>query len=70
MSCENCIDPDGARCFPVYGLAPHKHFTDLIDGVKVLGTSFAPKDTWPENFSPDPEDDTLGTYTHCPECGE
>ncbi|UUM29303.1 hypothetical protein NQU59_11150 [Acinetobacter colistiniresistens] len=43
-----------------YGLAPHIH-TKPIDGTVFLDEPF------PENFSPD--EDGLGVYTHCLNCG-
>ena len=70
MGCKNCTDPDGVSCYPVFSLAPHKHTFDDKGKIIFGGTVFAPKDSWPKNFSPDPEDDTMGTYTHCLKCGK
>lgn len=60
-NCEICDDGNGGCVFPYYGLAPHVH-TKPIDGTVFTGEI-------PENFSPDEEEDGLGVYTHCLNCG-
>ena len=54
-----CTDPDGAPCFPLYGLAPHVHKPDRIefDLTPVAG------------FTPDSDDPTNGVHW-CPHCGD
>lgn len=64
MPCEFCTDPDGDTCFPVYGLAPHRH---MDFGWKTV-TTFDDPSEWPDNFTQDPNDSQMGTY-HCPKCG-
>lgn len=60
MSCEKCTDPDGVPCFPVYGLAPHRHTPS--------GTEIADQEEWPDDFTPDPDEPGMGTWS-CPYCG-
>lgn len=59
MSCEMCTDPDGAACFPLHGLAPHRHTETAIE------FKLAPVD----GFTPDADDPTQGTWW-CPYCGD
>lgn len=62
MSCEYCTDPDGAACFPLYGVAPHTH--------DVLGRTIpAPRDQWPGNFREDKDCPGMGLYW-CQYCGD
>jgi hypothetical protein len=64
MSCEFCTDPDGAACFPVYGLAPHRHV-----GTSMIGSTVTlPQKEWPANFTEDPECPGMGVWS-CPNCG-
>lgn len=72
MPCERCNDGDGICVFPYYGVAPHKH-----EGVEPgkprswLGsTHILPRTEWPDNFREGADGPGLGTYTHCPYCGE
>jgi hypothetical protein len=49
MSCDYCTDPDGAPCFPLYGVGPHIH--EGIDGNPLLGRTIPlPPDEWPDNY--------------------
>lgn len=58
MSCEHCTDPDGEPCFPMYGLAPHRHGKTAIEF-----------DTSPvSGFTPDRESPTHGIWW-CVHCG-
>ena len=61
MSCEMCTDENGEACFPVYGLAPHSH----SDGL--LSTQINDAAEWPDNFTPDPDEPGMGTWS-CPHC--
>lgn len=45
-----------------YGTAPHYH--DLSGGSIVGSTRLLPREEWPSNFTPDPEDASAGVY-HC-----
>lgn len=69
MTCEHCDDGSGACAFPYYGVAPHTHAT-CDTTVPVISTRLLPKSEWPANFTEDPDVPGLGTYTHCPECGD
>lgn len=62
MSCKHCTDQDGAPCYPVYGVAPHRHDDS---GATVL----LPRSEWPSNFSEDAGHAGLGTWW-CPRCGD
>jgi len=49
-----------------YGMAPHHH--DIKRTGSIIGsTVLVPKESWPKNFSPDPEEEGAGIYTceHC-----
>lgn len=59
MPCEQCTDPDGEACFPLYGLGPHRH----VSGVTIMEEQSAP------GFTPDPDVPGLGTWW-CPHCGD
>jgi len=59
MSCEMCTDQDGVVCFPLHGLAPHRHTATGIE------FNLAPVD----GFTPDADDQTQGTWW-CPYCGD
>lgn len=63
MTCKFCIDENGESCYPQYGLAPHTH---TAEGMKIE-TVFKPKNEWPDNFSPDPEVENMGTW-NCEHC--
>jgi len=66
MSCEYCIDENGENCYPMYGLAPHKH----IGGEQGLfSTVMLPKEQWPSNFEEDPQCPGLGIWS-CKHCGK
>ena len=69
--CDYCNDGDGNCAYPVYGVQPHVCFYKKEGGFNnLLGTSdMLPKETWPDNYKPDPEGGNCGTYTHCLECG-
>lgn len=44
-----------------YGVAPHRH--DMQKTGSIIGsTVLLPKEEWPSNFRPDPEDPSCGTY--------
>ena len=62
MGCEHCTDPAGAPCYPMYGVAPHRHDES---GATVL----LPRSEWPDNFRPDAMNAGLGTWW-CPKCGD
>lgn len=64
MACAMCTDPDGAACFPLYGLGPHKHRSGPI-----LGSTQLLPDQTAEGFTPDPDEPGMGTWW-CPHCGE
>ena len=59
-TCEYCDDGNGECVFPYYGLGPHTHKDGILGSTEFTGEI-------PENFSPD--DDGLGVYTHCLNCG-
>jgi hypothetical protein len=65
MSCDQCTDPDGESCFPMYGHGPHTHEAGLILGSTqiVLTEQVAP------GFTPDPAEDGMGWWW-CPSCGD
>lgn len=65
-TCDHCDQGDGC-IFPHYGLAPHSH--DLSGGTFIGSTRPKLKTEWPENFTEDPEEPGMGTYTHCLHCG-
>lgn len=67
MSCEYCTDPDGAPCFPIYGLGPHQHTTQH-NGM-IIGSYPLPSETWPENYREDPDCPGHGVWW-CPQCGD
>jgi hypothetical protein len=56
--------------YPYYGMAPHKHKGVQWDVPRtILGsTVIEPKESWPRNFTEDPECPGLGVWS-CPECG-
>lgn len=68
--CEHCTDPDGAACYPQYGLGPHVH---RVAGGWLLTEPPEGLTQWPENFVPDmdewPEGGGIvaGTW-YCPNC--
>lgn len=64
MTCEYCDDGEGGSVYPYYGVAPHTH----RPGPMIGSTELLPKIEWPANFSEDPEEPGLGTYTHCLNC--
>jgi hypothetical protein len=75
MPCELCDDSEGVCVFPYYGVAPHVHDVtgreSHADPMAIMGsTRVLPKSEWPSNFQEDPECPGLGTYTHCPRCGD
>lgn len=61
MACKLCTDPDGAACFPLYGIGPHVHLVDgrtmLIPGAQMAG------------YTPNPQDTGFGWHW-CPACGD
>lgn len=61
MSCDMCTDPDGAPCFPLYGIGPHIHHpgggTTLLPGAQMAG------------YTPNLEEPGYGTHW-CPHCGD
>lgn len=61
MGCHICLDPDGFSCFPVYGVGPHRHDSNLK-------TIPLPRSEWPANYLEDPDCPGMGTYW-CPACG-
>lgn len=64
--CEYCNDGDGGCVYPMYGVAPHHH--DLSGGI-IGSTVIDPCESWPANFTEDPEEPGCGVYTHCLHCG-
>lgn len=68
MSCEHCTDPDGAPCYPSYGVAPHTCFYK-IPGATIGQSVLLPRDQWPDNFIEAEQDPGHGIYW-CPNCGE
>lgn len=68
MTCEYCADQDGEALVPYYGVAPHICFYK-IPGAVIGESQVLPKDQWPDNFKPDPENPACGTYW-CTHCGE
>lgn len=49
-----------------YGVAPHWH--DVKEAGGIIGsTRILPREEWPSNFEPDPEDANCGVY-HCDAC--
>lgn len=70
QSCGSCDDGDGGCIYPYYGLAPHTHAGVTGDPKSFFGsTRMLPKAEYPENFSEDPEQPGMGTFTHCLHCG-
>lgn len=69
--CDRCNDGDGNCAYPYYGVAPHECYWRKPGGFNnPLGISTVnPSETWPENFSEDPDQPGNGTYTHCLNCG-
>lgn len=68
MSCEYCTDPDGAPCFPIYGVGPHTHAG--IAGNPLLGETIPlPREEWPENYRENPNEPGHGVWW-CPHCGD
>lgn len=65
MSCEYCTDPDGASCFPTYGLGPHIHVTNTFGG-KTVALS---KEQWPSNYREDKDCPGMGLWW-CEHCGD
>lgn len=65
MSCEYCTDPDGAPCFPIYGVGPHRHQGDSWIGSTVM----LDKSEWPDNYREDPDCPGCGVYWR-PQCGD
>lgn len=63
--CEQCTDPDGECCFPMYGLGPHTH-----EGVAEHGwigsTRMLPQAA--DGFTPNPDEPGMGWWW-CPTCG-
>lgn len=72
MSCDHCTDPAGMPCYPEYGVAPHEHVNVDPDrpATWIGSTRYLPREQWPSNFRPDPDNphETTGTYW-CPVCG-
>lgn len=67
MPCEYCIDPDGAPCFPMYGIGPRTHAGS--GGNPLLGrTIMSPREDWPENYRENPNEPGFGVWW-CPHCG-
>jgi hypothetical protein len=64
MGCPQCTDPDGAECFPLYGIGPHTHRAGPVIGSTVP----LPAEQWPEGYTEDPECPGMGTWW-CPACG-
>lgn len=65
MACEHCTDPDGACCFPVYGIGPHTHRHGPVIG----STEPLPRDQWPtEGYTEDSDSPGMGVWW-CPFCG-
>lgn len=66
MSCEYCTDPDGAACFPLYGLGPHTH---TCNGSWIGSTIMEPKENWPSNYREDADCPGMGVWW-CEHCGD
>lgn len=60
--CELCTDPDGAACFPQYGVGPHTH------AAGTWKSEPTPQDQWPINYREDAENPGHGVWW-CPNCG-
>lgn len=70
MSCEFCTDPDGAACFPIYGVGPHRHVGVTDDPSSILGsTEHLPQSEWPTNYRENPDEPGSGIWW-CPHCGD
>lgn len=67
-SCVDCIDPDGEKCYPSYGVAPHLCFYK-VPGATVGESLLLPKEQWPSNFIEDPDVPGCGVW-FCPTCKE
>lgn len=59
--CIKCSDPDGISIYPYYGKVPHALLGSDAEAL--------PKEEWPENFTPDPENSQAGIYQYCLDCG-
>lgn len=59
---------DPGCVYPIYGLAPHQHNTKKTGGSFIGSTELEDRNTWPENFSEDPEAEGCGIYQYCPTC--
>jgi hypothetical protein len=68
MSCQHCIDPDGERCLPAYGVAPHTCFYK-IPGAAIGQSVLLPRQEWPDNFIEDAECPGQGMW-YCEHCRE
>lgn len=66
--CESCSMGDEGCVFPLYGLAPHDHNTAKTGGTFIGSTELHGRESWPENFSEDPEADGCGVYEYCIKC--
>lgn len=64
MSCKLCTDPDGAACFPLYGLGPHTHKPGPM-----LGSTVMDEKQEADGFTPDPACPGMGVWW-CPHCGD
>lgn len=62
MSCEYCTDPDGAACFPMYGIGPHKHIRAFAGTVILHGPAIP-------GYTPNPDEPGFGVHW-CPHCGD
>lgn len=60
--CELCTDPDGAACYPHYGVGPHTHAAGTWKSEPM------PQDRWPINYREDAENPGHGVWW-CPNCG-
>lgn len=64
-SCQACIDFMGTPCLPQYGLPPHESF-DVVHGeFKIVQSRIRPKEEWPDNFVPDPQEPNAGGMWYC-----
>ena len=67
IDCTHCLDQNGDKIYPYYGVCHHKDdvITKSDSGNLVYGAK-----KWPDNFVPDTSLSHLGTFTHCLECGK
>lgn len=65
-SCRYCTGENGEALYPQYGVAPHNCYYK-IPGAVIGESQLLPKEEWPENFIPDPDNNGCGVW-FCPVC--